>query len=72
MKKPNDWKNMADDEKIGYRSAVDDIIEELMKLRRTLYDSREEQLNRLMEVCRGSIKYKGSSVQLLKKIRKEK
>ena len=33
MKKTKDWKDMSEEEKIGYRSALDDIIEELNKLR---------------------------------------
>ena len=33
MKKTKDWKDMSEEEKIDYRSTLDDIIEELNKLR---------------------------------------
>lgn len=33
MKRPEDYHEMSPDERIGYRSALDDIIEELQKLR---------------------------------------
>jgi hypothetical protein len=36
MRKPNDYNKMTDEEKIGYKSAIDDIIEELELLRKRL------------------------------------
>jgi|TARA_Y100000034_G_C6633373_1_gene276596 hypothetical protein len=36
MKPPKDWNNMTDEEKIGYKSAIDDAVELLFELRKSL------------------------------------